>query len=142
MRSKLILFGLLFIMSSCMKGLIFDKEMVIGDWQMWEVYSPGYIYYWTFTDDYVYIYKAIDSTFKGGPTVGDQAVATDTRELVYQQAGWNNRTFNLNLFEQSNPFDSSKNFGCHIEISKNRRDYLVLEADNYNWSATLSRIKR
>src|SRR5215510_10489465 len=109
MRSKIILFGLLFIMSSCMKGLIFDKEMVIGDGQMWEVYSPGYIYYWTFTDDYVYIFKAVDTSFIGGPTIGDQAVPTDSRELVYKQADWNTRTFDLNLFEQSNPFDSLRN---------------------------------
>ena len=118
---------------SCKKGLIFDKEMVIGNWRMWELYTPGSIYYWTFTEDSVFIFVSPDSLNASGKD--------SPKQLVYKQADWNTGTFDINLFETSNPFDSTKTITCFIDIAKYNRDYLVISADDYNWSATLSREK-
>ena len=127
----MLLFAVAFM--SCKKGLIFDKEMVIGNWRMWELYSPGNTYYWTFTADSVFIFLQPDSL--------NADSKSPSGALIYKQANWNTGTFNINLFQLSNPFDSTKNLSCYIDIAKYHRDYLVIKADNYNWSATLSRMK-
>lgn len=118
---------------SCKKGLIFDKEMVIGNWRMWELYTPGSIYYWTFTEDSVFIFISPDSLNAAGKD--------SPKQLVYKQADWNTRTFDINLFEISNPFDATRKITCFIDIAKYNRNYLVIRADDYNWSAALSREK-
>ena len=129
MKKLLVVLLIAVTFSSCKKGLIFDKEMVIGEWRMWEIYSPGSIYYWTFTEDSVFIYQQFDEDKE------------QEKKMVYKQGDWNSGTFDVNLFELSNPFDSSKRLTCYIDIAKYHRDYVVIKADQYNWSATLSRLK-
>jgi len=129
MKKTLLVLLVAAALSSCKKGLIFDKEMVIGDWKMWELYTPGSTYYWTFTADSVFIYQQSDEAKE------------PEKKLVYQQGNWNSGTFDINLFELSNPFDSTRRLTCFIDIAKYHRDYVVIKADQYNWSATLSRVK-
>jgi len=124
--------------TSCKKGLIFDKDMVIGTWKMWEIYSPGYTYYWTFTDDMVYIYKQADSTTAFN---SDKAPNDASMVLVYQQSGWNTGGYDINLFDHTNPFMPNENLNCRIDISKFNRNYLVLTDNNHNWSASLGRVQ-
>ena len=119
--------------ASCKKGLIFDKEMVIGDWRMWEQYSLGNTYYWTFTRDSLFIYLKPDSL--------DIDVKQNPSCLVYKQGTWNNHSFTIDIFDASNPFDSSRTFSCYIDIAKYHRDYLVLRESKSNWSASLSRLE-
>ena len=133
MRKLFLPLFFVFAFSGCKKGLIFDKEMVIGDWRMWELYSPGNTYYWTFTEDSVFIFLQPDSL--------DGNSKSPSGTLVYKQGNWNTVSFNINLFQLSNPFDSAKMLTSYIDISKNHRDYLVIKADHYNWTATLSRLK-
>ena len=121
------------ILCSCKKGWVFDKEMVIGEWRMWELYSPTGTYYWTFTEDSVFIYLQ--------PNVDSTGNESGCRRLVYQQSNWNTKSFDLNLFEVSNPFDSTRRLTCFIDIARYQRSYLVIRADKYNWSASLSRIE-
>lgn len=116
---------LLFSSTGCKKGIIFDKEMVIGDWRSWELYDGQNVWYWTFTDDSVLIYR-------NSPGIADS--------LIYEQADWNTKTFDINIFPTTDPVDSIGNPNWFIDIAKYHRSYLVLQNDQDNHSFSLTRI--